>query len=94
MDRLPAAAPAWNERAYQAILTAGLASLGFFLLFATAGVAAAMFIMLAACCFAPLRVWKERPWREPFLALGLLLLACIALRSVIGDGLTGRSVRP
>ena len=92
MDKLPATGEAWNEKVFQALLTGGLACLGFFLLYATAGTAIAMFILALAGCFAPVRIWRQQPWRQPLLAWGLLLLAYILLRSVLGDGLAG--IRP
>lgn len=76
----------WNERVYQGVLSASLASLGFFLLFSIAGVYLSMGVLLMLCLVAPARIWRTRPWREPLLALGLLLLGYIALRTVLGEG--------
>ena len=82
----------WNEWAYQKILSIALASLGFFLLFSTAGVNLSMGVLLALCVAAPARIWRTQPWREPVLAAGLLLLAYIALRTLLGEGWTRNSL--
>lgn len=84
---MPAALP-WAERAWQAALSVGLALLGFFLLFSTAGTAFAMFLLLLVLLAAPARVLKVIPWRDPIIASGLLLLAYIALRGIVETGLT------
>lgn len=72
----------WTERAWQAVLTAGLALLGFFVLFSTAGTSIAMALLFALCLVAPGRIVRTRFWREPIFATGLVLLAYIALRSL------------
>ncbi|WP_428569288.1 O-antigen ligase family protein [Ramlibacter sp.] len=70
------------ERALQATLTGGLAALGVFLPYSTAGTSIALgMLMLVALAMAP-RVWRLRPWREPMFAIGLALLAYIAARSI------------
>lgn len=81
------AAPSWSERAYQGVLTGALAALGFFLIFSTAGTALSLFVLLVLCLLAPGRIWRQAPWREPVLALGLALLAYVALRTFVGEGL-------
>lgn len=78
--------PAWSERAYQHVLTGALASLGFFVLFSTAGVSISLFVLALLCVASPGRLWATRPWRNPLLALGLLLFAYILLRTVLVDG--------
>jgi len=82
----------WNEWAYQKVLSAALAALGFFLIFSTAGVYISMGVLLALCLAAPARIWRAQPWREPVLAVGLLLLAYIALRTLLGEGWTRSSL--
>jgi O-antigen ligase len=87
---LRAALP-WPQRAYQGALTASLAGLGFFLMWSPAGVAVSLGALLLLALAAPARVWRQRPWREPVLALGLLLLAYMLVRTGAGEGL--RAVR-
>lgn len=84
-------AVAWGERAYQMVLTGGLGVLGFFLLFSTAGTSISLFVLMCVILVAPGRVWRLRPWREPVLAMGLVLLAYIALRTLVGEGFTASS---
>ncbi|MCG2593427.1 O-antigen ligase family protein [Ramlibacter sp. XY19] len=86
MDKLSLPQEAWNQRASRGLMTFSLASLGFFALFATAGVYISMFLVLLACCLAPRRIVEALPWREPFVGWGLLFLAYVTLRSFIGDG--------
>jgi O-antigen ligase len=93
MDAMTARSPLpWNEWAYQKVLSAALAALGFFLLFSTAGVNVAMGVLLALCLAAPARIWRTQPWREPVLAAGLVLLAYIVLRTLLGEGWTSSSL--
>lgn len=75
--------------AWQASLTPSLAALGFFLPFSTAGTSLAMLALLLLCLASPLRVWHSRPWRQPVLLLGLVLLLYIALR-VLAEGAWSR----
>jgi O-antigen ligase len=88
LDPLPMPARPWGERAYQGVLTVSLGMLGFFAPFSTAGVYVAMALLLSLCVLAPARIWRTRFWREPVFALGLALLAYIALRSVLAGGFT------
>lgn len=78
----------WSERAYQHVLTGALASLGFFVLFSTAGTSISLFVLALVCVASPGRLWATRPWRDPLLRLGLLLFAYILLRTVLVDGFT------
>lgn len=75
----------WFDRAWHAVLDAALFSLGLFLLFSTAGVAIALVVLVALFVLAPQRVWRLQPWREPVIAIGLLLFGYIVLRTVFGD---------
>lgn len=93
MDKLPAPPAAWNERASQGLMTFSLASLGFFALFGTAGVYISMFLLLVACCLAPRPIVQALPWRDPFVAWGLLFLGYITLRSLAGAGMAGSAGR-
>jgi len=83
---------AWNEIVFQRALTVALACLGFFLLFSTAGTSLAVFALLVLCALAPVRLWRLRPWREPVLATGLLLLGWLVLRTVVEHGLDRATV--
>jgi O-antigen ligase len=90
-QELAAVQPNAAERAFQAALSFGLAGLGFFVLWSTAGTSISLFLLLVLCCLAPGRIWRQRPWRDPMAAIGLVLLAYIALRTFAGEGLSGRS---
>lgn len=83
----PAVVP-WSERIYQRTLTIALFTLGFFLLFSTAGISVAMGVLLLLCFMPQARVWQAKPWREPVLAVGLVLLAYVAVRSFAAAGFT------
>ncbi len=76
----------WNERIAQAILSFGLATLGFCLLWSSAGTAISMFLIVVACCLAPRRFVQCWPRGEHMAQIGLLLLAWIALRTLLGEG--------
>lgn len=94
-DHLPGPAMAALSRhqgAYQAALGGALAALGFFLLWSTAGTSIALFFVLVLGCLAPAQVWRLAPWREPVVAAGLALLAYIALRTFVGEGLRSETV--
>jgi O-antigen ligase len=81
------------ERAWQATATASLGALGLFLPFSTAGTSIALAVLLVLCVLAPLRLWSLAPWREPFFAVGLVLLGYIALRSLAsGDPASAHAV--
>lgn len=72
----------WFERAWQRALSAGLATLGFFVLFSTAGVYFGLAVLAVVCVLAPARLLQLKPWREPVLASGLLLFTYIVLRTL------------
>ena len=76
----------WSERAYQKVLSLTLGALGFFLLFSTAGTNIALAVILVLALLSPGRAWRTRFWREPVLAISLLLLAYITLRTLLGEG--------
>lgn len=73
-----------TERTFQRVLSAALASLGFFLLWSTAGISLSLAVLLGLCLAAPRRIWRLEPWREPVVAIGLVLWAYIALRNLAG----------
>ncbi|MDB5856597.1 MAG: putative rane protein [Ramlibacter sp.] len=75
-----------SERIYQAALSGALACLGFFALFSSAGVGFALGVLLILCCLPPSRVFQFAAWREPVVAIGLVLLAYVALRTLAADG--------
>ncbi len=66
--------PAW----WRAGVSVCFASLGFFLLFSSAGVSLSLAGLLAFALLRPRALWRTRPWKEPVMAMGLLLLAYIA----------------
>jgi O-antigen ligase len=74
--------PSRFERTLQALLTGGLAGLGFFLPFSTAGTSMCLAVLLLVAGLMGTRVWQARAWREPVFGAGLLLLAYIALRTL------------
>lgn len=82
----------WSERAYQFVLTGALGALGFFVQFSTAGTAIALAVLVALVAIAPARVLRLRPWREPVHAMGLVLLAYIAVRDLAGAGFTRQAL--
>jgi O-antigen ligase len=67
-------------------LAAALAAYGFLIPWSVAGtnLALAVLLLLAGAC-AP-AWWRSRPWREPTMAVGLLLLAWIVLHTLVLDG--------
>jgi O-antigen ligase len=78
--------PDRGERAYQATLSAALATLGFFLPFSIAGALISLGVLALLCLAAPGRIWRTRFWREPVHATGMLLLAYVMLRTGLGGG--------
>lgn len=78
----PAALAGRGEAAFQRGLTGSLGTLGFFLPFSSAGTAIALAALLVLACCVPMRIWRLAPWRLPVIAVGLVLLAWIALRTL------------
>ena len=74
-------------------LTATLALLGFFLPFSTAGVAIAEFLLLLLILARPQALVRREVWRDPVMAIGLALLAWIALHTLVASGIGRESVR-
>ena len=93
LDKLPVPQEAWNQRASQGLMTFGLASLGFFALYGTAGVYVSMVLLLVACLLAPRRIVAALPWTEPFVIWGLVFLAYVTLRSFVEHGSFPTGVR-
>lgn len=75
-------------RPLDAALAAALAALGFFLPFSTAGVSLSLAALALLALLAAPAVWRTAPWRDPVMAAGLLLLAYIALHTILTSGLT------
>lgn len=77
---------------WQLALSVTVALLGFFAPFSTAGVALCEVMLLALACVRPRTLLHARPWREPVMAMGLLLFAYIAVHSVVTSGWTMASL--
>ncbi|WP_374668817.1 O-antigen ligase family protein [Ramlibacter sp.] len=73
------------ERAWHAALPRLLATFGFFIPFSTAGTSIGMAIMLLMGAPVAARLWRLTPWRDPMVAVGLVLLAWIAARTWLGE---------
>lgn len=77
-------APTWYF-----LLGLALAGLGFFLPFSSAGVAIAEFVLLLLLLARPGLIVRLAPWKEPVMAAGLVLLAYIAIHTLIVSGVGG-----
>lgn len=73
----------WNDRVAQAVLSFGLATLGFFVLFSTAGTSIALGFVLFACCLMPRRFVQAWPGGDTMVRIGLLLFAWVVLRTLV-----------
>jgi len=78
-----AAASQGHSGAWQALLTLTLAGLGFFLPFSSAGVAIAEFVLLLLVLARPRALVRPEVWRDPVMAIGLALLAYIAVHTLL-----------
>ena len=78
---------------WQWCLTATLALLGLFLPFSTAGVAIAEFLLLLLILARPSALVRREVWRDPVMAIGLALLAWIAVHTLVASGAGRESVR-
>ncbi|HWP12751.1 MAG TPA: O-antigen ligase family protein, partial [Ramlibacter sp.] len=74
-------APLWYV-----LLGLALAGLGFFLPFSSAGVGTAEFALALLILARPGGIIRLAPWRDPVMAAGLLLLAYIAVHTLIVTG--------
>jgi ADP-heptose:LPS heptosyltransferase/O-antigen ligase len=81
-------APAWNL-----LLVLTLAALGFFLPFSSAGVAVAELALVLLALTRADVIRRLAPWRDPVMAAGLLLLAYIAIHTLIVSGTARDSLR-
>lgn len=88
---MPPAAPL--PRRLDLLLGAALAIFGFFLPFSVAGVAILMGVLLALALAAGPAVWRSAPWRDPVVAVGLVLFAYIAVHTVWTTGMTAQSLQ-
>lgn len=79
---------AWNI-----LLSVALAGMGFFIPFSTAGVSIALGALIALSAARPGHVWQSRPWREPVMALGLVLLAFIMVHTLFVSGFTAAALQ-
>lgn len=70
------------------VLGATLFVFGFFLPFSVAGVSVMMAVLGLMVLAAAPAVWRSAPWREPVMALGLVLLAYIAVHTLWISGFT------
>ena len=87
------AAPRGRSAVWGWCLTATLALLGFFLAFSSAGVAIAEFLLLLLVLARPRVLVRAEVWRDPVMAIGLALLAYIALHTLAASGADRDSVR-
>lgn len=72
----------------QTALSGALALFGFFLPFSVAGTSILMAALLAIALAAAPAVWRSAPWRDPVVAVGLLLFAYIAMHTLVTSGPT------
>jgi heptosyltransferase-3 len=85
---LPAAPSSRREASTgHRLLGLALGGLGFFLPFSSAGVSIAMGALLALALARPRATWRQAPWKEPVMAIGLVLLAYIAVHTLWTSGL-------
>jgi heptosyltransferase-3 len=67
------------------LVAVGTAIFGFGLSFSTAAISIGMGLLAIALVLRPRVLAEQRPWREPVMAIGLVLFAYIALRTGIQD---------
>jgi len=80
-------------RALDNLLAGLLAALGFVLPLSVAGVSLALAALAMLALAAAPSVWRCAPWRDPVAAVGLALLAYIAVHTLMFSGLTAVSLR-
>lgn len=81
---LPEAAPL--PRALDVAVGAALAVYGFLIPFSVAGTSVMLAVLLLLVLACAPRLWRSRPWREPTMAIGLVLFAWIAVHTLVRDG--------
>lgn len=72
---------------WHGLVSAAMASLGFFAPFAPAGVALALAALVALAAMRPGHIWRTKPWRQPVMAVGLALFVYIAVHTLWITGL-------
>jgi O-antigen ligase len=72
-----------GERIFQPTLSAALAALGFFLPWSTAGTSLSLIVLLVLGIGAAGRLVRLRPWQQPVLVVGIVLMAWIVLRTLV-----------
>ena len=77
----------WNG-----LTSAALASLGFFLTFSSAGVSISLAALVALALARPRLLARSQAWKDPVMAMGLLLLAYIAVHTLWTSGLVPASM--
>lgn len=82
--QLPATAPL--PRALDLALGVALAAYGFLIPFSVAGTSVMLAVLLLLTLACAPGAWRSRPWREPTMAIGLVLFAWIALHTLLLDG--------
>lgn len=80
--------------AWPSLVAAGLGALGFFLPFSSAGVSLALLALVVLALLRPRAVWQQKPWQEPVMGVGLLLLAYITLHTLWVTGTNKASLSP
>ena len=80
--------------AWPSLVAAALGALGFFLPFSAAGVSISLFALVVLALFRPRAVWQQKPWQEPVMGIGLLLLAYITVHTLWVTGTNQASVSP
>ncbi|HZY18479.1 MAG TPA: O-antigen ligase family protein [Ramlibacter sp.] len=78
----PSALPARHQQ----VLALALGVFGLVLPFTVAGTSVLLAVLLLLGLAAAPAVWRSRPWREPAMAFGLLLLAYVLLHTLLLTG--------
>jgi len=78
---MPASAPL--PASFDIALAVALAVLGFFLPFSVAGVSIMLLVLAVLALSAAPSILRSAPWRDPVVAVGLLLLAYIATHTLV-----------
>ena len=87
----PHPAPGEKDASWHHIAMGALWCLGFFTPFSSAGVSFAMAAIVLLAVWPARRLWREAPWNEPVMAVGLLLFAYIAIDTLLTSGNTHAS---
>jgi ADP-heptose:LPS heptosyltransferase/O-antigen ligase len=79
----------WDR--WHVLVSIVMALLGLFVTFSTSGTAIALGLLLVLAVARPRYVLQAAPWREPVMAIGLVLFAYIALHTLWTSGFTRAS---